>query len=364
MAKAGAIYVLLAVAFLLFLSLSPSPKHAPKRRRHNRRLAHLPHVAFDPLLAELERRVEEGGLLDVESFKRKLEEMKDRSKVDGGGDVVINIEDYFGQNGRLNLTERLAYLFPMLDRFPHDGGISHHELEVWFQRQAVDRLVHRTQRQMAQRDGDGDGELTLQELETEHGSTSSLFWDTNDPGSSASLEEQFSNADSDANGYLNAFEFKGFLFPEDSLNPKIKLWLLKEKLREMDQNEDGKLDMKEFGDRAYQIFRTYSEYDDEHLQRQPANVGEEFKRLDIDEDDFLTAEELRPIFHQLCPGELSHTTHYANYLMRKADENRDGKLTLEEMIRQQFAFYSSVYEELEDENDDYDVYDHHDELRR
>ncbi|KAG6482751.1 hypothetical protein ZIOFF_059389 [Zingiber officinale] len=336
MAKAGAIYVLLAVAFLLFLSLSPSPKHAPKRRRHNRRLAHLPHVAFDPLLAELERRVEEGGLLDVESFKRKLEEMKDRSKVDGGGDVVINIEDYFGQNGRLNLTERLAYLFPMLDRFPHDGGISHHELEVWFQRQAVDRLVHRTQRQMAQRDGDGDGELTLQELETEHGR------DTNDPGSSASLEEQFSNADSDANGYLNAFEFKG----------------------EMDQNEDGKLDMKEFGDRAYQIFRTYSEYDDEHLQRQPANVGEEFKRLDIDEDDFLTAEELRPIFHQLCPGELSHTTHYANYLMRKADENRDGKLTLEEMIRQQFAFYSSVYEELEDENDDYDVYDHHDELRR
>lgn len=176
MAKAGAIYVLLAVAFLLFLSLSPSPNHAPKRRRHNRRLAHLPHVAFDPLLAELERRVEEGGLLDVESFKRKLEEMKDRSKVDGGGDVVINIEDYFGQNGRLNLTERLAYLFPMLDRFPHDGGISHHELEVWFQRQAVDRLVHRTQRQMAQRDGDGDGELTLQELETEHGSTSSLFF--------------------------------------------------------------------------------------------------------------------------------------------------------------------------------------------
>lgn len=180
MAKEGAIYVLLAVAFLLFLSLPPSPNHAPTRRRHNRRLAHLPHVAFDPLLAELELRVEERGLLDVESFKRELEEMRDRSKVADGGNAVINIEDYFGQNGRLNLTERLAYLFPMLDRFPHDGGISHHELEVWFQRQAVDRLVHRTQRQLAQRDSDGDGELTLQELVThgpdeEHGPTSSLF---------------------------------------------------------------------------------------------------------------------------------------------------------------------------------------------
>lgn len=174
MAKEGAIYVLLAVAFLLFLSLLPSPNHGPTRRRHNRRLAHLPHVAFDPLMAELELRVEESGLLDVESFKRELEEMRDRSKVADGGNAVINIEDYFGQNGRLNLTERLAYLFPMLDRFPHDGGISHHELEVWFQRQAVDRLVHRAQRQLEQRDGDGDGELTLQDLATlapdqEHG---------------------------------------------------------------------------------------------------------------------------------------------------------------------------------------------------
>lgn len=48
----------------------------------------------------------------------------------------------------------------------------------------------------------------------------------------------------------------------------------------------------------------------------------------------------------------------------QADENGDGKLTLEEILQHQEAFYTTVYDETDDEDDDYDDYDYHGELRR
>ncbi|WOL05393.1 calumenin-B [Canna indica] len=362
MSRRVALYLLLAVAVLLLLSHSQSPRQAstPRHHQRNRRLAYHPHIVFDPLVTELEHRAEERGLLDFEAFKHKMDTMWEKKDWSKMADEVGVLEEYFGEEGRLNLTERLTYLFPLLDRFPQDGGISFHELQVWVQRQAIDRLFRQTERRLKIHDADGDGAVSLLEF-LSYAPDEKIDWSNMENGKPGWWKEQFSNADLDGNGSLNSSELNNFLHPEDSLNPKVMRWLLQEKLRELDEDKDGKLSFKEFNDKSDTIYRTFPEYED-HIQHQLPNVKEEFKKLDINKDNYLRAEELRPLLRQLYPGELSHSTHFAKYLMDKADENKDGKLTLEEMLQQQYAFYSTVYEEQYIDDDDY--YDFHDELRR
>ncbi|KAJ8509927.1 hypothetical protein OPV22_000361 [Ensete ventricosum] len=380
MSKPVVVYLLLAVAILFLLS-SRAPHMAP-RHPHSRRLARPDHVAFDPLLGQLERRAEERGLLDVETFKRKLDDIWEKQDWSKMAEEIGVLDEYFGEDGRLNLTERLTYLFPLLDRLPQDGGISRYELEVWNQRQALDRLLYHTERKMKLHDHDGDGAVTLPEFLSSLPDEETV-WNRKDQEDPGWWKEQFSYADRDGNGFLSASEFNDFLHPGDSTNPKIQLWLLKKKLREMDENKDGKLSFVEFGGRAQEIYQTYTEFEEDDLRHHELNVEDEFRKLDINRDRciyllkepemicflirsvsrFLTAEELKPIIHRLYPGELSQSKHYTMYLMHKADDDGDGKLTLEEMLRHQYAFYSTVFEEQQVDDDD-DDYDYHDELRR
>jgi len=365
MVKPGEVYLLLAIAFVILLSFSPTP-HASQKRRHGRRLAHH-HASFDPLVDKLERRAEEQGLLDLDTFQEKLNAIfddRDWSKVPEFG----VFEEYFGEEGRLNVTERLTYLFPLLDRYPEDGTISFQELEVWNRRQALDRLIYSTERQIKLHDKDGDGAVTLEEF-LSHLSKEEIDWDNKERGKGGWWKEQFLNADKDGSGSLDSTEFRDFLHPEDSRNPAIQLWLQKEKLREMDQNEDGKLSFVEFRDRLDGIYLSFasSETDGADDSKHHQDYAKrKFGELDVNKDKVLTAEELKPIIHHLQPGEFSYAMHFTKYLMHEADDDRDGKLTLKEMLNHHQAFYSAVFEEgpfddYDDVDDDYD--DVHDEFR-
>lgn len=56
-------------------------------------------------------------------------------------------------------------------------------------------------------------------------------------------------------------------------------------IREFDQNKDGKLDLNEFSDKAFEVYRVYIEYEDiEEGQLQQVNAEEEFKKLDVNND--------------------------------------------------------------------------------
>lgn len=74
------------------------------------------------------------------------------------------LKDYFGEEGSLNTEQRLRHLFPILDQSPKDGFLSLGELDVWNKRQALDRLMHITERRMSVHDKDENGEVTLSEL--------------------------------------------------------------------------------------------------------------------------------------------------------------------------------------------------------
>lgn len=148
MAKA-VVYLLLATAFVLLLILGSSNHNGRRHFDLNRRLGNrFQAPAFDPLVAKIERHEEEKG-----------------TKV-GGHDVADEVTDaneYFSDEGRLNITLRLIILFPLLDKAPKDGVISALELNSWLRDMATDRLNYRTQRELLSHDENGDGAISFLE---------------------------------------------------------------------------------------------------------------------------------------------------------------------------------------------------------
>ncbi|KAI8030359.1 Calumenin [Camellia lanceoleosa] len=351
---------------------------------------------FDPLIVKTEKLIEEKGLDHRETSSLANHELSTK-----------DMDKYSSDKGRLNITLRLIYLFPFLDNAPKDGFVECNELKAWIMQQATDRMNYRTQKDLALHDKDGDEAISFQEYipqfsiqdlgkiiflmflfhitsfgclknggKKKENWNLQLVWRRGGEGigdgkpervmtigvsSTARNEmghgeagwwkEQFKNADIDLNGILNFYEFRDFLHPEDSNNEQIHKWLLREKLKPIDYDHDEKLSFLEFKNGIYDIYKNYVEF-----ENGGANVPYPeavFVELDVNEDKLLRVEELKPLFHYLSPGELSYAKYYAIYLIQEADDNEDGKLTLDEMIWHENIFYNSVYEDgIFDDDDD------------
>ncbi|XP_050386929.1 uncharacterized protein LOC126803210 [Argentina anserina] len=343
---AKAIYLLFAAALIALIVLSPS---SPRHHGHHRRLGFSGHVPiFDPLVSKMERYVEENALQDQ------------NHTIDTEHDLVIandveEAQQYLSETGNLNITMRLVGIFPSLDVEPKDGFVSYDELKHWIVAQAVERMIYRTRKVMAENDRDGDRAISFREYLPQF-STEDI--DRNEMGHEEAgwWKQQFDNADADRNGLLTFNELKDFLHPEDSSNDRIHKWLLTEKMQRMDHDHDGKLNFVEFLDNAYDVFKNYVEFE---TGRSGVPIAEEkFAELDVNKDKFLEAEELRPILHYLSPGELTYATYFTSFLIHEADDNKDGKLTLQEMLQHEDVFYNTVYESSSDD----DSHDDHDEF--
>nr|CAD1821045.1 unnamed protein product [Ananas comosus var. bracteatus] len=304
-------------------------------------------------------------VFDLLTFQAKLgAAWESRSTGEFLGEADWSGGGALSKDGRLNATERLACLFQLLDRLPTDGGISFDELEVWMKKQAMERLMYNAERVMKTHDKDGDGVVTLREY-LSYLSDKEIDWSSTEHGKPGWWKEKFNSADKDGNGSLGVAEFNDFLHPEDSSNPEVQLWLQKEKLRELDDDKDGRLSFMEFRDQTHDFDRIYTAYETEkdgYSPHHPSNAEKKFQELDTNRDNFLTAEELKPIIHRLYPGELFYATHYTKYLMNEADDDGDGKLSLQEMLNHYLAFNNTVFEEGYYDGED-DDYDYHDELR-
>ncbi|XP_021909330.1 calumenin-A [Carica papaya] len=336
------VFMLLATAFIFF---TLKKQHGQtQNRRPTRRLGYKininipPAPVFDPLVTKMER-------------LHQAHEKEGGGENDGDNDR----DDYFTDEGKLNVTLRLIVLFPLLDTAPKDGFVCLKELETWNLQQAEERLIYRTIEELRLRDRDGDGMLSFSECLPRF-SKEDIEKNETGHGEAGWWNQQFINADADKNGLLDFDEFNNFLHPEDSNNEEIQKWVLREKIRGMDSNGDGKLDFTEFVKHTYDTYRIYMEF--ETLGAQIPTAEEKFADLDTNNDEFLVVEELRPIIRYLQPGELSYAKYYSHYLIREADDVKDGKLSLEEMLNHEHSFYNTVFDDIMD--DDYD--DFHDEL--
>jgi len=160
----------------------------------------------------------------------------------------------------------------------------------------------------------------------------------------------------DDDGFLNLTEFNDFLHPADTANPKLIHWLCKEEVRERDKDNDGKLNFQEF---FSGLFYSIRHYDDEGITDDTggsdAPAKKSFSHLDLDNDGLLSADELKPVIDNLHPSEHFYAKQQADYVISQADTNKDGLLSMKEMIDNPYVFYNALFTE----ND----YEFHDELR-
>ncbi|KAK8668880.1 hypothetical protein V6N13_106326 [Hibiscus sabdariffa] len=373
------VYITLAVLILYLISYSPK-KH-PTHNRHRRlklrysssftNPTHHEPVAFDPLVAEIERRREdnqwEKQYLDhsrPEFLQHSAPAEESQPELDG----FLNAEDYLNDGDKFNITDRLVLLFPKIDVDPADGFVTENELIEWHLQQAMKEVWFRSLREMEIHDKNNDGLISYAEYEAPslvknvifRGGTLFVFLSLDNPSFGLNMgwwtEDHFNASDANGDHLLNLTEFNDFMHPADSKNPKLLQWLCKEEVRERDADKDGKVNFNEF---FHGIFDLVISHDEEgHISMETETPAKRlFSQLDKDGDRFLTDEELLPIIGKLHPSERYYAKQQADYIVSQADLNKDGRLSLVEMIDNPYVFYSAIF------NDSEDNYRHHDEFR-
>ncbi|KAJ8546505.1 hypothetical protein K7X08_032382 [Anisodus acutangulus] len=375
MGKASVIiYITVAVLLLLLISHSPSSN---KAKSHNHRRLKLrsnftfdPHshqherIPFDPLVAKIERHREdkewEKQYIDTHHPELIHENHAPGEESQPEWEDFMDAEDYLNDEDKFNVTDRLVLLFPTIDVDPSDGFVSEHELTEWNLEQSRKEVLHRTQRDMEVHDKNHDGFVSFDEYEPPS-------WVRNSDNSSFGYdmgwwkEDHFNASDIDGDGLLNITEFNDFLHPADTSNPKLLHWLCKEEIRERDSDKDGKVNFKEFFHGLFDLVRNYDEesHDTSHHSEdsQDSPARKLFAELDKDGDGYLSDTELLPIIGKLHPSERYYAKQQADYIIQQADADKDGSLTLKEMIDSSYVFYSAIF------NEDDEDYEHHDEFR-
>ncbi|GMG98926.1 hypothetical protein Nepgr_000766 [Nepenthes gracilis] len=366
MGKLSAVlYLTIAAALLLFISYSPNPntsdhhQHRRLKLRSNftflsgrggdKQQYHEP-VAFDPLVADIERHRE-----DKEWEKMYIEQHHKEFAFEAaqGHEPQPEWEDFMDAEDYLNDEERFN-----IDVAPADGLVSEEELTEWIVEQARREALHRTQREMEVHDINRDGSLSFAEYEPPSWAKSS---DSNTFGYDMGWwkEEHFNASDVNGDGLLNITEFNDFLHPADTKNPKLLQWLCKEEIRERDTDKDGKVNFNEFFHGIFDLVRNYGE--GHNSSNHPDDSAEApsrklFAQLDKDGDGLLSDADLLPIIEKLHPSEHSYAKQQADYIISQADTDKDRRLTLSEMVESPYVFYSSIFSDEED-------YEYHDELR-
>lgn len=190
-------------------------------------------------------------------------------------------------------------------------------------------------------DKNGDGHVSFSEY-LPHITNKDIEGEDKRHGPAGWWYEQFKTADADQNGLLNFDELKDFLHPEDSTNEQIQEWLLKDEIRQLDYDYDQKLDWMEFEMGAYDAYMNYIALQTNGDANAPSEE-DVFAMLDLDQDELLDLEELRPFLQYMNPGEVQRAKHYTRSLIDEADEDGDGKLTIHEMINNDQVFYNTLF---------------------
>ncbi|KAA3488482.1 reticulocalbin-2-like [Gossypium australe] len=134
-------------------------------------------------------------------------------------------------------------------------------------------------------------------------------------------------------------------------------------LRERDADKDGKVNFDEFFHGVFDLVINHDEEGHNSFHPSDYSMGAEtpakrmFSQLDKDGDRLLSDEELLPIIGKLHPSERYYAKQQADYIILQADLNKDGRLSLVEMIDNPYVFYSAIF------NDSEDDYEYHDEFR-
>ncbi|KAF7627234.1 hypothetical protein Mgra_00009466 [Meloidogyne graminicola] len=215
-----------------------------------------------------------------------------------------------------------------------DGFISPDELSEWVHNSLISVDNEETKERFDDIDTNKDGSITWSEYTQEAFGISAEDDDKkilSDSDDLKLLEEDriyFSAADLDGDLRLNFTEFEAFQNPEHAEHMHDSL--IQNTLAEKDTNKDGKIDLSEFmGDLVNEHLK--SEW---YLSEQTRFQNE----YDKNKDGILEGEELRA---WLVPDLWQTAKHEANHLIESADSNKDGKLSIDEVVNAYKLFVGS-----------------------
>ncbi|KAK6921489.1 hypothetical protein RJ641_011996 [Dillenia turbinata] len=169
----------ITVALLLLFIVSRSPKHSFDRRHGHLKIrsnftfsrppdsghanTHHQPVAFDPLVAEIERRREDKEWERHMFFDNQTAAPGEEAQPEW--EDFMDAEDYLNDQERFNVTNRLLLLFPKIDVDPTNGFVTEKELTEWNLQLAQREVMHRTVREMELYDKNHDGFVSFSEYE-------------------------------------------------------------------------------------------------------------------------------------------------------------------------------------------------------
>lgn len=163
MTKVVVIYTILTTAFVVLILLPPSSKS----HKGNRHIRLSNGVYFDPLVMDIEHKIEEKGL-NVNIYDDINPHINHASSHYVHEVIEEEVEEankvYFGNDGKLNLTLRLKTLFPMIDNLHNDGYVEFRELEAWNIMQSNMNLEYATRKELKFHDKNKDGLISFHEF--------------------------------------------------------------------------------------------------------------------------------------------------------------------------------------------------------
>jgi Ca2+-binding EF-hand superfamily protein len=273
-------------------------------------------------------------LSDKDHFKGGEHDAKYDHEAFLGKDTAAEYDELTPEKSK----ERLAKLVPKMD-INGDGFIEENELRehiTFMQKRYVNNDVERTWKNYKE-DKVKDGKLDWKDYrEMVYGSSD----DSQDisPEYAKMItrdERRWKVADYDSNGVLDRTEYGCFMHPEDC--DHMRDIVVMETTEDIDKNKDGFVDLEEY------IGDMYRPADYPELNgKEPDWVESEremFKEhRDKDADGKLSKEEMRD---WIMPVGFDHAEAEAKHLVGIADEDNDGKLSIDEVLTHYDTFVGS-----------------------
>ncbi|KAM8825281.1 reticulocalbin-3 isoform 2-T3 [Synchiropus picturatus] len=225
--------------------------------------------------------------------------------------------------------DRLAKIVDRIDT-DKDGFVSHPELYSWIKHRQRRYIEENVNKHWKDYDKNGDDKISWDEYKnTTYGFyLNEEFDDVEDKARYKSMlrrdERRFKMADRDGDGIATREQFTAFLHPEEF--DYMKDVVIQETIEDIDRDGDGKINLSEYIGDMFTPEEGESEPDWVLTERKHFS---EFR--DVNQDGYLDASE---VGQWVLPGEVDHADNEAKHLIHDTDTDKDGRLSLSEILSQ------------------------------
>ncbi|GAB1606454.1 reticulocalbin-2-like [Argonauta hians] len=232
--------------------------------------------------------------------------------------------------------DRLAKLIPMMD-LNKDGFLVLPELQSWIFNSFKSLDKEEVLEEFASMDTNSDKKVSWEEYVQKYYSYSlDLLAEMKKKGGQENVEilkiiqddeDKFKIADRNSDGFLEDNEFPAIIHPYDF--EIMHDYEIRRAIRDHDKNGDNKVDFKE-----YHMDNEMSKEDEAEKIAEKVK----FDEYDVNKDGFLDTVEIK---EWIIPNTMDNSKEEAEHIMQEADDNKDKKLSKDEILNHSETFVGS-----------------------